>query len=191
MRWSQLSLDKPTTWSWFTSVNWHPRTAPLLLAVREATGWRRPRRRWWEESRSHRSPPQTGVRTRCYRRSVPTAGWRSWVGVRSCWFWCCDPESRRGPWGAPCCWCCSYDCRPGDKRTLWVNDTARANPSKQALQSLNNCLHSYLHEQLNMLKHLQSCWCETMTSAQPDTFKHFKQESLTLDCCHFATRQSS
>lgn len=72
------------------------------------THWRRPGRRHRATQRSRRSPPRTGARTRCCRRSVLRAGWRSWDGAWSCRRHCSDPGNRGRLSEALCCCCCQY-----------------------------------------------------------------------------------
>lgn len=83
------------------------RAASLIFG--KVTHWRRPGRGRPARRRSRRSPPRTGVRTRCCRRSALTAGWRSWDGAGSCRRRCFGPGNHGRPSEALCCCCCLYD----------------------------------------------------------------------------------
>lgn len=69
------------------------------------THWRRPGTGRRVRRRSRRSPPRTGVRTRCCRSSVLTAGWKSWDGAWSCRRHCFDPGNH-GRLSEALCYCC-------------------------------------------------------------------------------------
>lgn len=82
---------------------------PFLCIFGKITHSKRPGRWCSVRSRSHRSPPRTGVRTRCCRRSDLTAGWRSWAGAWSCLWHGFDLGNCGRLSEAPCCCYCLYD----------------------------------------------------------------------------------
>lgn len=98
------SLHLPCPLLFFPPIS---RAASLIFG--KVTHWRRPGRGRPVRRKSRRSPPRTGVHTRCCRRSALTAGWRSWDGAGSCRRRCFGPGNHGRPSEALCCCCCLYD----------------------------------------------------------------------------------